>query len=82
LGARLLELRAWFRNVAPLLTYKTARDYAGSYQFITNEKAESELGYTHRSAREALGRGIRWYLEKGYVSDKAARRVRLELNAV
>lgn len=79
LVASLMELKASLFGGEPMLTRRLARDYAFAYAWVTSEKAENELGYTHRPAREALTRSVRWYLQKGYVPDKAARRVRLEL---
>jgi len=79
LAARFMELRARLGGPEPDLTYRMARDYVGAYAFLSSDKAERELGYRHRPAREALGRAVRWFLEKGYVPERAARRVRLEL---
>ena len=81
LGA-LWELSARFRGGTPVVTRRIARDYVGSNVWVTSEKAEKELGYTHRSAREALARSVRWFLDNGYVSPQAAGRVRLELRPV
>ncbi len=78
LVGRMLELRSRIWGGDPELTYRLARDYSTSYAWVTSERAETELGYTHRPARETLSRAVRWYLQHGYVSDKAARRVRLE----
>lgn len=78
----LWELFARFRGGEPIVTSRIARDYVGSNVWVTSEKAETELGYTHRSAREALARSVRWFLDNGYVSEQAASRVRLELRPV
>lgn len=78
----LMELSARLRGGEPLLTRRIARDYVGANVWVTSEKAERDLGYTHRSAREALARGVRWFLDNGYVSEQAAARVRLELRPV
>jgi dihydroflavonol-4-reductase len=78
-AARLMELKARLFGGEPRLSYRLARDYASDVVWVTSEKAERELGYTHRPARAALSRAVHWYLEKGYVPEKAARRVRLEL---
>ena len=75
----LMELWARWTERDPPLTRRLARDYALAYAWVTSEKAERELGYTHRPARDTLARSVRWYLENGYVPEKAARRVRLEL---
>jgi dihydroflavonol-4-reductase len=76
------ELSARLRGGEPLVTSRIARDYVGANVWVTSHKAEAELGYTHRSAREALSRGVRWFLDNGYVSEQAASRVRLELRPV
>ncbi len=78
----LWELSARLRGGEPVITSRIARDYVGSNVWVTSQKAETELGYEHRSAREALARSVRWFLDNGYVSEQAARRVRLELRPV
>lgn len=84
--ARLLgslwELSARWGGGDPLLTSRMARDYVGANVWVTSEKAEQKLGYQYRSAREALARSVRWFLDNGYVSPTAASRVRLELRPV
>ncbi len=65
-----------------IMTSRIMRDYVGSNVWVTSAKAETELGYQHRSAREALARSVRWFLDNGYVSEQAASRVRLELRPV
>jgi dihydroflavonol-4-reductase len=80
--AKVLELRARFTGKPPVLTSKLARDYSHSYVWVTSEKAERDLGYTHRPARESLARAVRWLLENDYVPGPAADRVRLELRPV
>lgn len=81
-AGRLFELHARLRGGQPRITYRMARDYVDSYCWVSSKKAESELGYTHRSARESLARSVRWFLANGYVAPKAASRVRLELRPV
>ncbi len=81
LAGRAMELKARLFGGEPPLTYRLARDYATNYAWVTTDKAEAELGYEHRPARETLARAVRWYLERGYVPEKAARRVRLEPSA-
>ena len=78
----LFELNARLRGGEPRITSRLARDYVDAYAYVTSEKAETQLGYTHRSAREALARSVRWFLANGYVPQKAAARVRLELRPV
>jgi len=78
----LWEFSARVRGGEPIITSRIARDYVGSNVWVTSQKAETELGYQHRSAREALARSVRWFLDHGYVSQHAASRVRLELRPV
>jgi dihydroflavonol-4-reductase len=78
----LWELSARLRGGDPIVTSRIARDYVGANVWVTSEKAEQQLGYQHRSAREALARSVRWFLDNAYVSEHAARRVRLELRPV
>ncbi len=77
LMGRAMELGARISASDPPLTYRLARDYACSYIWVTSKKAETELGYAHRSAREALARSVRWYLAHGYVRGDAAQQIRL-----
>jgi dihydroflavonol-4-reductase len=81
LGGRFMEMRARLFGGEPDLTYRMARDYAEAYAWVTSKKAETELGYTHRAARDTLARSVRWFLQHGYVSEASSRRVRLELGA-
>ncbi|MEZ4223455.1 MAG: NAD-dependent epimerase/dehydratase family protein [Polyangiaceae bacterium] len=81
LMGRLMEWGARLRGGEPSLTHRLARDFANGYAWVTSEKAESELGYTHRPARETLTRSVRWFLEHGYVDAPSAHRVSLELGA-
>ena len=82
LGGALFELWAGLRGGEPIITSRIARDYVGHNVWVTSQKAATELGYTHRSAREALARSVRWFLDNGFVSEQAASRVRLELRPV
>lgn len=79
LAAQLMELKARLRGGTPLITKRFVRDYVGAYNWVSSAKAEKELGYTHRPARQTLNRAVRWFLHQGAVPEKAARRVRLEL---
>lgn len=78
---RLMERWARITGGDPALTYKLARDFACHYAWVSSAKAETELGYKARSARQALSRSIRWYVENGYVSERVLRRIRLDLRA-
>ena len=82
LAGALFELNARLRGGEPRITSRMARDYVDTFSWITSKKAETDLGYTHRPAREALARSVRWFLANGHVPAKAASRVRLELRPV
>jgi dihydroflavonol-4-reductase len=82
LAGSLFELNARVRGGDPRITSRLARDYVDAFTYVTSAKAEAALGYTHRSGREALARSVRWFLAHGYVPQKAASRVRLELRPV
>jgi dihydroflavonol-4-reductase len=77
-----IETYAKLTGTPPSITSRLARDYAHAYVWVTSEKAERDLGYTHRPARETLARAVRWLLEHQYVPPPVADRVRLELRPV
>lgn len=79
LAGGVFEVLARLTGGTPRITSRLARDYVDRFVWVTSEKAERELGYTHRPAREALLRSVRWFLENGFVAPRAAGRVRLEL---
>jgi dihydroflavonol-4-reductase len=77
----LSELAARLTGKTPQLTYKFARDYVGSFVWVTSEKAERELGFTARPLKRTLLRAIRFFVENGYVPARAAGKIRLDLRA-
>lgn len=77
--ARFLQLRAAITGQPPEATVDTVNDHIGRYAWVSSRKAEEELGYAHRPARETLARSVRWFLANGYVPAASARRVRLEV---
>jgi dihydroflavonol-4-reductase len=79
LAGRALEVYARCAATDPILTYRLARDYAFARVWVSSEKAERELGYTHRPARETLARAIRFYLTNQYLPHSLTRQVRLSL---
>jgi dihydroflavonol-4-reductase len=80
--AWVIELYSKLTGTPPTLTSRLARDYAHAYVWVTSEKAEHALDYTHRPARETLARAVRWLLEEHMVPPVVADRVRLELRPV
>ncbi len=78
LFGRLSELGARVFGGEPEVTYKMARDCFDTTFWVSSEKAERELAYTHRPARKTLARAIRWFLDRGYVKPEIAARVRYD----
>ena len=70
---RLLETGARLFGGEPPLTYKMARDFVDRWVWVSSAKAERELGYTHRPARAALARSVRWFVDNGYVPPRSIR---------
>lgn len=81
LGGRLMELGARLFGGEPSLTYKLARDFVGRYVWVDSGKAARELGYQPRPARQTLARSVKWYLYHGYLDDRVARRIRLDVRS-
>jgi dihydroflavonol-4-reductase len=81
LGGALGELYGRFSDRAPQLTYKFARDFIGSYVWVSSKKAETELGYTHRPLRSTLARAIRFFLENRMLSEERVAKLRFDLRA-
>jgi dihydroflavonol-4-reductase len=77
----LSEVVARFTGTPPQLTYKFARDYVGSYVWVSSAKAERELGFSARPLRSTLVRAIRFFLENGFVPTGAASKIRFDLRA-
>ncbi len=77
----LVEWASAWANRPPAVTRKLMRDYAGGFTYVTSEKAERELGYEHRSARQGLHEAVRWFLANGFVPERAKHRIRLEMRA-
>ena len=72
----LSELMARYSLRTPQLTYKFARDYIGSYVWVTSRKAEAELGYKSRPLRATLARAIRFFLENRMVPEERVAKLR------
>ncbi|HMI83690.1 MAG TPA: NAD-dependent epimerase/dehydratase family protein, partial [Polyangiaceae bacterium] len=81
LGGALSELYGRFSRRTPPLTYKFARDYIGSYVWVSSAKAEAELGFTHRPLRSTLARAIRFFLEHRMVPADRVAKLRFDLRA-
>jgi dihydroflavonol-4-reductase len=81
LGA-LNELGSHLTGAEPWYTRRRAQYELAGYCWVTSAKAEAELGYTHRRAREALERSVRFFLDHGLVPESRAARLYRELGPV
>jgi len=77
----LSQLYGRYSQRPPQLTYKFARDYIGSYVWVTSRKAETELGHKSRPLRATLARAIRFFLENRMVPDERVAKLRFDLRA-
>ena len=77
----LAEWRARWTGDDPTISRRMARDYAGSYLWVSSAKAERELGYTHQPVRRTLVRAVQFFLSTGLVVPAAAARVRVDVRA-
>lgn len=55
----------YFRNREPRATMEEVR-MGKKFMWVTSEKAERELGYSHAPVRVALERAARWFVAQGY----------------
>lgn len=68
--AATMELASKFTGTRPMIDRSQVDEFAGKYGYFDNSKAERELGYTYRDARETLRRTVAWLVDKGFVSEK------------
>jgi dihydroflavonol-4-reductase len=76
--ATLMELGSKVTGGAPLLDRARVDEFVGKYGFFSSAKAERELGYVHRPARETLRRTVAWLLDHGFVSAERRRALTLD----
>jgi dihydroflavonol-4-reductase len=76
------EVLARATGKPPQLTYRFARDYVGSFVWVSSAKAETELGYRAGPLRPTLMRAIRFFLEKKYVPEDRVAKIRFDLRAL
>jgi dihydroflavonol-4-reductase len=73
LGRRTLSALGWgaellgrLQGKPPLITRARTRSLVGRYSFCDSSRAQQELGYTARAARETLGDAIQWVRARGW----------------
>jgi dihydroflavonol-4-reductase len=71
-----MELVSRLTGSKPLLDRARVDEFVGRYGFFSSAKAERELGYSHRPARETLRRTVAWLLDHGFVPERRRRALR------
>ncbi len=65
--AKLIEIRAGFSGVEPLITVDGIK-LAKKHMFFSSSKAIEKLGYHSRPAKQAIADAIAWFVENNYCS--------------
>jgi dihydroflavonol-4-reductase len=76
--AAALELVAKVGGPKPMIDRSQVDEFVAKWGYLSSAKAERELGYTFRSARETLGRTVSWLVDNGFVPEK--RRAAMKLH--
>jgi dihydroflavonol-4-reductase len=76
-----MEFGSRLTGKRPMLDRSQVDEFAGKYGYFDSSKAERELGYAYRSARETLGRTIAWLVERGFVTERRRQELHLKVAA-
>ena len=68
-----LELGAKLTGKRPQIDRSQVDEFAGKYGYFDSSKAERELGYTYRSARDTVCRTVAWLIDRGFVTERRQR---------
>ena len=75
-----LELAGKLTGKRTVIDRSQVDEFAGRWLYFDSRKADRELGYTYRPARETVGRTVAWLVDRGFVTEK--RRHALHLKVV
>jgi dihydroflavonol-4-reductase len=64
----------------PHVTYAMAKHLFGRSMWYSSAKAQKELGFVARSARQTLSRALAWYCDNGYFEPELAAHIRVRLS--
>jgi dihydroflavonol-4-reductase len=64
-----LEAISWVTGWRPAIDRNQVDEFAGVYGYMDTGKAERELGFTGRSARETVRRTVAWVIDHGFVAE-------------
>jgi dihydroflavonol-4-reductase len=73
--ATAMEAVSWVTGWRPLIDRSQVDEFFGHYAYLDNGKAQRELGYSWRNARETIRRTVAWSIDRGFVG--ASRRAAL-----
>jgi len=65
-----MELAGRLGGSRPILDRAQVDEFAGVYGYLSAAKAERDLGWTYRPARDAVRRTVAWLLDHGFVDEK------------
>jgi dihydroflavonol-4-reductase len=68
-----MEAVGWATGWRPLLDRSQVDEFAGVYGFVDPGKAERELGFTWRNARDTVRRTVAWAIDRGFVAEARQR---------
>ena len=68
-----LEAVGWATGWRPLIDRNQVDEFAGVYGFFDAGKAERELGFRWRDARETIRRTVAWAIDHGFVAEARQR---------
>jgi dihydroflavonol-4-reductase len=64
-----LEAVSWVTGWRPLIDRNQVDEFAGVYGYVDTGKAERELGFTARNARDTVRRTVAWAIDHGFVTE-------------
>jgi dihydroflavonol-4-reductase len=65
-----LEAVSWITGWRPAIDRNQVDEFAGVYGYMDPGKAERELGFTWRSARDTVRRTVAWAIDRGFVPER------------
>ena len=68
--ATVLELAGWATGTRPMIDRAQVEEFAGTYAYYDSSKAQRELGWSFRNARETARRTVAWAIDRGFVGEK------------
>jgi len=64
-----LEAVSWVTGWRPLIDRNQVDEFAGVYGYVDTGKAQRELGFTPRSARDTVRRTVAWAIDHDFVTE-------------